>query len=114
MSGAVVMMMGAGGLYAESSPDFVSAVGSGVSIMTPPVSVSVYGGVGPYSYAWSVGPSGKVTASSPSGQTTSFIGSFLAAGEEVTDTAICTVTDTGSGQVASTAGVVIQIIRDDV
>lgn len=109
------MMMGGEGMAVVAVPSFVIGTGSGPDIVTPPVSVVVTGGVGPFSYLWSFTvPDAQISITSPSNSSTNFLGNFLAPSQTVSATAICTVTDTGTGQVEATDGVVVQIIRDDV
>lgn len=114
MSGAVVMMMGGEGLSVVAVPSSVLETGADSTIVTSPVSAVVSGGVGPFNYLWSfTSPNEQIGISDINAQSTSFIGYLLFPGQVVSATAICTVTDS-TGQFASTAGVVIQIIRDDV
>lgn len=73
-----------------------SRVGTG-SIFTNPVTViSVSGGVGPYTYAWTTTTSNGTIATAPVSAATRFSYSFDLVPDTVTDTWICTVTDSHS------------------
>lgn len=109
------MMMGGEGMTVIAVPSFVEGVGDSPDIVTPPVSAVVTGGVGPFSYLWSfTEPDPQIGITSPVTSSTNFMGSSVFPGQVVSATAICTVTDTTTGQVESTGGVVVQITRFDV
>lgn len=88
-------------LTASASPGFVigqkGIPGTG-SVSTNPTSVSVSGGVGPYSYAWEYVSGATFTVNSPSSSTTSF-SRVVGDGDEFNGVYRCKVTDSLSNVV---------------
>ena len=93
-------LLGAVAPLAVSIPTLAAGVGSSAIVVSNPTSpATVTGGVGPYSYAWSVSAqtgNKTVTITSPSASSTTFRVSTLVAGDSGYCDAICTVTDTAT------------------
>ena len=95
---------------AVAAPTSLSAVGASATESTGVCTVSVTGGVMPYTYAWTWQSGGSgITIGSPSAASTVFSASSLSPGNTDTGTALCTVTD-ALGQ-TSTATCAVSIER---
>lgn len=115
MSGAVVMMMGGEGMSVVAEPPFFSISGADSTIVSPFVTAVVSGGIGPFSYLWSFTVSDPyISVQSPFDASTRFQSSGMFPGQVTSATAICTVTDTATGQTEVTPGVILQFTRGDV
>lgn len=115
MSGAVVMMMGGEGMSVRAEPASVSVSGPNETILSPFVLAVVEGGVGPFLYLWSFLVSDpKISVISPADASVRFQSSGMFPGEVTSATAVCTVTDSATGQAEVTPGVVLQFTRDNV
>jgi len=89
-------------LTASISPPTATVVGSASSLTTPPVTVSLSGGSGEYTFAWSFFSGGTgITIGSATAATTDFSGSGLAVGEGLSGIAQCVVTDTITSNTAT-------------
>ncbi len=89
-----------GSLTAIANPDYAYGngySGSPIRINTGSSSVSVTGGSGSYTYSWSFAGGSSWQVVSPSSATTSFRSPPLGPGNEDSDTANCTITDTVNG-----------------
>lgn len=83
-------------------PTTESSTGVTASQTTGSAIISATGGSGSYTYAWSWQSGGAgISINTPTAGTTSFTASGLATGAGVSGVAICTVTDTSAGHVAS-------------
>jgi hypothetical protein len=84
-------------MAASASPESITGYGnngSPVSITTAAASVSVAGGVAPYTYAWTLVPDfGSWTIGAPTAQSTTFTAGNVAASDEASASFYCTVTD---------------------
>lgn len=100
-----------GTLSATAAPGSVSGSGNTATVTSNSSTCTASGGSGSFSYSWVLVSGGSVTAVSPSSATSTFRGSTMAAGETRTATFRCDVTDTISGQTASTGNVTISVNR---
>lgn len=95
----LVYSSSAGGPFSVTPSSLVAyggrAGGLLLSVPSEQVAVSVAGGAGPYTYAWSLvlASSGTWTITSPTADKTNFVVANVPAGETYTATFKCTVTD---------------------
>jgi hypothetical protein len=97
-------------LTATVNPLTESTVGIATTLTTGAADVSVYGGSGAYTYAWTWASGGTgITTNSPSASSTSWTASGMTRGTTLTGVALCTVTDTSTLQTTTvTVSVSIQ------
>ncbi len=81
-----------------------AAISGSATIFTQVCSLSITGGLAPYTYAWTVTGSGTWTADTPSAATTTFKRTSVAAYASYSATISCTVTDARGFAVAAVAG----------
>lgn len=88
-------------LAATVNPNSESVTGIATTLSTGAADVSVYGGSGSYTFAWTWQSGGTgITTNSPSAQSTTWTASGMSRGTTLTGIALCTVTDTVSSQTA--------------
>lgn len=89
------------GLKALLSPDgasgYISSPGSAAATVGP-ITATISGGTGPYTYAWTVDTGWTVL--SPGNPSTSFRSPAMGPGDGETASTYCTVTDTSNSQTA--------------
>lgn len=93
-----------------SVPGSVSKTGFTAILTTSAVAATVTGGIGPFTYSWTVANqtgSRDVDVVTPTGSSTAFriIGSMSA--DEGTCDAVCTITDTGNGGATTVSNVCV-------
>lgn len=89
-------------LTATVNPTSESVTGIATTLATGAADVSVYGGSGAYTFAWTWASGGTgITINSTSAQSTAFTATGMARGTTLTGVALCTVTDTSSLQTAT-------------
>ncbi|QTC88109.1 hypothetical protein [Brevundimonas pondensis] len=91
------MMLGAGEMVATASPNSVYGSGFAGPISTEATTVTVGGGVGPFTYAWARTSGAGGAANVPNGSTTQFTAS-MGSGQTLASVFACVVTDTATGK----------------
>lgn len=93
---------------ATPSPTSITTYGASSNITSAQVQVEVTDGAGPYTFAWTWQSGGTdISIDSPSTSATTFTGIGLTVGQELTGTALCTVTDAYGQQTTCTVSVAI-------
>jgi hypothetical protein len=88
-------------LTATVNPSSESVTGIATTLSTGAADVSVYGGSGAYTFAWTWASGGTgITTNSPSAQSTTWTATGMSRGATLTGIALCTVTDTSTSQTA--------------
>jgi hypothetical protein len=98
-------------MSAAASPGVLYKFALIASSTTASTTVTPSGGSGSYTYQWTRLSGGYFTINSPTSATTTFTATNLAAGQFVTGTYQCTVTDTSSPQQTAVALVYITFER---
>lgn len=100
-------------ITASSSPTSVSGSSTSINVTSGSTTVTVTNGIGPFTYAWSVSTSGgyTISANSPSSATTTFSANIVITPDSTAGTATCLVTDTATGNTATTNAVSISLQR---
>ena len=99
-------------MTATASPASLYKIGAAASQTTSSTTVSVSGGVSPYTYSWAKVSGDTLTVNSPTAATTTFTASGLLEGDSRDATYRCTVTDSTVGTpLTATADVLITIER---
>lgn len=95
MTGVLAVLVSSGGMVVTASPDSVSGFGTG-TVSTGISSVTVVGGVAPFTYSWSYvdGDTG-ILPFNPSGSATAFYRNGVSDTDSFSANYICTVTDAG-------------------
>jgi len=101
-------------MSATASPGVLYQLGLFSVAVTPSTTVTASGGSGSYTYQWTRLSGGYFTINSPTSATTTFTATNLAAGQFVTGTYQCTVTDTSSPQQTAVALVYITFEREGI
>lgn len=95
---ATAIAGGGAGPLVSTSPTSLYSGSKSASRTTASVSTLVSGGVGPFTYAWTIlGETHPTVANSPAASTTTFTISAIGPGDSCTATGRVTVTDTGTG-----------------
>lgn len=100
MSGSLCVVLGGGGpaFKVTVAPPLVSGSGDTPSIRTGAATATVEGGVGPFSYSWSlISADPNVTLNLETPTRAFFLAIGMLPNEEANGTAICSVTDTATG-----------------
>lgn len=92
----------------EVSKTTASKSGTPANLTSPPVSVSIDGGVSPFTYAWST-LSGDAIADSPTASTTTFTANLLPGDESVTEAQV-TVTDDAGATATATCTITLHYV----
>ncbi|MFA6031808.1 MAG: hypothetical protein WC889_02775 [Myxococcota bacterium] len=79
--------------FTVSAPSPVTGVGSGAVVITTTISATPTGGTAPFAYAWTKTMGDAISITSPSTQSTAFLGGGMLVGEIRGATFRCTVTD---------------------
>jgi len=97
-----------GGVSASASPTNIFQVGTSATETSATVTVTAGGGSGTYTYAWTFVSAGSgITITSPTSASTTFSASGLSAGQILSGTAQCTVTDSNGVTASCTVSVTV-------